>query len=115
MPERGVPEGTQYLAHADLTLRNATSKKGTMGGAKQRMRPERYYQEPVTEIITKENKYQDGFAHKEENPPPPPIEYDDTPIPPTLPAPGTYAKGPLPSGPNDWEKPMTTAPRPVLP
>ena len=65
MPERGVPEGTQYLAHADLTLRNATSKKGTMGGAKQRMRPERYYQEPVTEIITKENKYQDGFAHKE--------------------------------------------------
>ena len=44
-----------------------------MGGAKQRMRPERYYQEPVTEIITKENKYQDGFAHKEENPPPPPI------------------------------------------
>jgi adenylate kinase len=111
MPERGVPEGTQYLAHADLTLRNATSKKGTMGGAKQRMRPERYYQEPVTEIITKENKYQDGFAHKEENPPPPPIEYDDTPIPPTLPAPGTYAKGPLPSGPNDWEKPMTTAQR----
>ena len=67
MPERGVPEGTQYLAHADLTLRNATSKKGTMGGAKQRMRPERYYQEPVTEIITKENKYQDGFAHKEES------------------------------------------------
>ena len=82
-----------------------------MGGAKQRMRPERYYQEPVTEIITKENKYQDGFAHREENPPPPPIEYDDTPIPPVLPAPGTYAKGPLPSGPNDWEKPSTTAER----
>ena len=82
-----------------------------MGGAKQRMRPERYYQEPVTEIITKENKYQDGFAHREENPPPPPIEYDDTPIPPVLPAPGTYAKGPLPSGPNDWEKPSTSAER----
>ena len=95
----------------DLSLRNATSKRGTMGGAKQRMRPERYYQEPVTEIITKENKYQDGFAHREENPPPPPIEYDDTPIPPVLPAPGTYAKGPLPSGPNDWEKPSTTAER----
>ena len=29
----------------DLSLRNATSKRGTMGGAKQRMRPERYYQE----------------------------------------------------------------------